>query len=108
MDGPILSCIVMVIFASLAVWWSAYLLEQERKRAHRLVVRAEWDSEAGAWVASSDDVPGLATEAATVEALDTKLKDLVPFLLKANGRPADAAKPIELIARRFTVTTAGG
>jgi len=105
MDGPTLACIFLVIFSSLLVWWTSYLMEQDRKRAHRLVVRAEWDEEAGVWVASSDDVPGLATEATTVDALNTKLKDLVPALLEANGRAADAAKPIELIARRFTVTT---
>jgi predicted RNase H-like HicB family nuclease len=32
-------------------------------------VRADWDPEAGVWVATSESVPGLATEAATIEAL---------------------------------------
>jgi predicted RNase H-like HicB family nuclease len=32
-------------------------------------VNAEWDEEAAVWVASSDDVPGLATGADTLEAL---------------------------------------
>ena len=48
-------------------------------------VRAEWDADAGVWVASSDDVPGLVTEASTLEALDTKLQSMVPELLEANG-----------------------
>ena len=34
-----------------------------------LDVRALWDEEARVWVATSDDVPGLATEADTVDAL---------------------------------------
>jgi hypothetical protein len=33
------------------------------------LVRALWDDEAKYWVAASDDVPGLATGAETIEAL---------------------------------------
>ena len=47
-------------------------------------VIAEWDSEGGLWVASSEDVPGLAIGAATFEALFEKLKLLVPELLAEN------------------------
>ena len=47
-------------------------------------VDADWDPEAEVWVATSDDVPGLATEAATVEALAAKLRILIPELLEAN------------------------
>jgi predicted RNase H-like HicB family nuclease len=50
-----------------------------------LRVDAEWDPEAGVWVATSDDVPGLATEAATLEALTAKLHTLIPELLEANS-----------------------
>jgi len=39
-----------------------------------LFVRAEWDEEALVWVATSDDVPGLATEEDTLEALIRKLR----------------------------------
>jgi len=45
-------------------------------------VKAEWDSEASVWVASSDDVPGLATGADT---LVEKLKVVIPELLEENG-----------------------
>jgi predicted RNase H-like HicB family nuclease len=64
-------------------------------------VHAVWDEEAKVWVASSEDVPGLATEAETTEALVEKLKSLIPELLAANGRTD--AKPIafELLTRRF-------
>ncbi len=47
-------------------------------------VHADWDPEARVWVATSDDVPGLATEAATVEALAEKLRIMIPELLEAN------------------------
>ena len=67
-------------------------------------VRAEWDDEAGVWVATSDDVPGLVTEAQTLEALDAKLKSMVPELLEANGcMPADGQVAVDLIARRFSI-----
>lgn len=68
-------------------------------------VRAEWDADAGVWVASSDDVPGLVTESETLEALDTKLQTLVPELLEANGcLPSDKIIHVELLARRFSTT----
>ena len=51
----------------------------------RFNVKAEWDSEAAVWVASSDDVPGLATGADTFEELIEKLKVVIPELLEDNG-----------------------
>lgn len=48
-------------------------------------VKAFWDSEAGVWVAESDDVPGLITEAETMELLIEKLHGLIPELLVENG-----------------------
>lgn len=50
-----------------------------------LHVHADWDSEAGVWVATSDDIPGLATEADTVEALINKLEYMIPELFEANS-----------------------
>lgn len=66
-------------------------------------VRAEWDEEAAVWVATSDDVPGLATESETLEALSLKLQHLIPELLEANGLLFTAEVPFELLARRFSV-----
>jgi predicted RNase H-like HicB family nuclease len=66
-----------------------------------LYVHADWDAEAGVWVATSNDVPGLATEALTVEALVTKLETLIPDLLEANGATPDQGTAFELPARRF-------
>jgi len=45
-------------------------------------VDAFWDNDTNVWVATSDDVPGLATEADTLEALSQKLRDMVPDLLR--------------------------
>jgi predicted RNase H-like HicB family nuclease len=50
-----------------------------------ITVTAFWDTEASVWVAESADVPGLITEAATLEALSTKLETMIPELLEANG-----------------------
>ena len=58
------------------------------------LIRAEWGEEAAVWVATSDDVPRLATEAATMEALSDKLGDLVPELLALNGYAAIWCSPI--------------
>ena len=37
-------------------------------------VQGDWDPEANVWVATSDDVPGLATEAATIDELTATLR----------------------------------
>lgn len=47
-------------------------------------VTASWDPEAGVWVAISENVPGLATEADTMEQLIGKLRVMVPELLVLN------------------------
>ena len=66
-------------------------------------VRAEWDAEASVWVATSDDVPGLATEADTVEDLSAKLATMIPELLEANGLQNGKEVPFELLVRKFAV-----
>ncbi|MEA2238257.1 MAG: hypothetical protein QOC81_2981 [Thermoanaerobaculia bacterium] len=53
--------------------------------AHTYHVQADWDPEAAVWVATSADVPGLATEAETIEGLTNKLRNMIPELLEANG-----------------------
>jgi len=50
-------------------------------------ILAQWDSEAGVWVAESEDVPGLVAEADSPNALAQKLKILIPELLQLNGVP---------------------
>ena len=66
-------------------------------------IRAEWDEEASVWVATSDDVPGLATEDETLEGLIEKLKIVIPELLDANGYEEGYGVPFEILTRRFEV-----
>lgn len=68
-----------------------------------LFIRAEWDEEAAVWVASSDDVLGLATEADTLEGLSKKLETLAPELLDLNGLENGPEVPFELLARKFAI-----
>lgn len=64
-------------------------------------VHASWDDEAQVWVALSEDVPGLATEADTTEALVQKLKTLIPELLALNGQTPGEPVAFEFLTRRF-------
>ena len=59
--------------------------------AEGLIVNAFWDEQASVWVATSEDVPGLITEAPSVDALVEKLSKMIPELLALNG---DATRPL--------------
>lgn len=50
-----------------------------------IIVRADWDDEAGVWVATSGDIDGLAIEAETLEALSDKLPGALADLVELNG-----------------------
>jgi hypothetical protein len=63
------------------------------------IVSASWDDEAKVWVAESDDVPGLVTEAPTEEALLKKLETLVPELLELNGCFPTGERALEVVLR---------
>lgn len=49
-----------------------------------LDIFTEYDDDAEVWVAISDDVPGLITEAETIEVLVNRLKILIPELMELN------------------------
>ena len=70
-----------------------------------LIVRADWDDEAGVWVASSTEIGGLALEADTLEALSRKVEIAVAELIELNGLPGDAAPtgdvPVHIMAERL-------
>jgi len=62
-------------------------------------IRTLWDPEAEVWVAESPDVPGLVTEAETLEALVEKLRALIPELWELNlGAPPPQALTLRLEA----------
>jgi predicted RNase H-like HicB family nuclease len=65
-----------------------------------IVVRATWDSEVNVWVAESSDLPGLITEAPSLDALDAKLPGLIMDLLNIDDADdsVDFDIPVEVIA----------
>lgn len=67
------------------------------KMGHLIVVRATWDSEASVWTAESSDLPGLVTEAASLDELDAKLPDLIRDLLEEDAGEGYEI-PVEVIA----------
>lgn len=68
-----------------------------------ILVRATWDDEGSVWVATSADVPGLTTEAATLEGLRGKLAAMIPELLEANGIVWEQAEiPVHILADQTT------
>ena len=68
------------------------------------LIRVDRDEEAGVWYVAESDVPGLATEAESVEAMVEKLRVMVPELLEANGVIGDddiPTVPFEVLLGRF-------
>ena len=66
--------------------------------AKPIVVHADWDPEDSVWVATTQDLRGLVTEAESIEALRAKLPGMVRDLLKEAGS-SDLPVSIELVAR---------
>ncbi len=64
-----------------------------------LRIRATWDEEARVWVAESEDLPGLATEAESLDTLLAKLRIMIPELIEANDGELTDDVPFELLAR---------
>lgn len=62
-----------------------------------VVVRAAWDDEAQVWYVEETDVPGLATEAATLEALRRKIPVIIQDLLQDQPDRPDSIE-LDLIA----------
>lgn len=62
-------------------------------------VEASWDSEAGVWVAESDDIPGLVAEAESMKGLVEKIRVLVPELFELNGGLEPGQKVVDVRVR---------
>jgi hypothetical protein len=60
-------------------------MHHERK----LLVTAHWDDEAKVWVATSEDIPGLVTEAFSLDRLIRRVLDIAPELIELNGHLMD-------------------
>jgi predicted RNase H-like HicB family nuclease len=63
-----------------------------------IVIHADWDPDAAVWVATTQDLRGLVTEAESIEALRAKLPGMILDLLEENGI-SDLPASIEIIAR---------
>jgi predicted RNase H-like HicB family nuclease len=63
----------------------------------QITIKAVWDSEAKVWVAESEDVPGLITEAESSDALLEKLRVLVPELLELNECLRAGQKSVDVL-----------
>jgi predicted RNase H-like HicB family nuclease len=66
--------------------------------ARPIVIHADWDPDASVWVATTQDIRGLVTEADTIEALRAKLPGMILDLLEEDGT-TDLPASIEIIAR---------
>ncbi|MCL2057354.1 MAG: DUF1902 domain-containing protein [Oscillospiraceae bacterium] len=49
------------------------------------LVKIQWDPEAYVWVATSGDIPGLATEAGSYDALIERVLNIIPELFEIKG-----------------------
>ena len=63
------------------------------------LVEAKWDDDVEVWVAESDDVPGLITEADSRARLIEKLAVRIPELLELNNFSTDPTKPLGITLR---------
>ncbi len=48
-------------------------------------VNLQWDAEASVWIATSEDVPGLALESGSYDLLVERVRYAAPELLELNG-----------------------
>lgn len=65
----------------------------------RFTIKAFWDSEAGVWVATNDEL-GIATSAESLEALRGKIHIMIPEAIELNGlAPEDDSLPYDLLVR---------
>jgi len=65
------------------------------------LIRVDWDEDSAVWTADSDDIPGLATEAGTLEGLSLKLESMIPELVALNSVESSDPISYELLIRRF-------
>jgi Domain of unknown function (DUF1902) len=49
-----------------------------------IIVKAEWDTEALVWTATSDDIPGLVAESSSLEKLRPKVMLMIEELIQLN------------------------
>jgi hypothetical protein len=58
--------------------------------SREITVTARWDSEAGVWLATSDDVPGLVVEGETWPTMIEEVRLVLPELMELSGQQPNA------------------
>jgi hypothetical protein len=71
-----------------------------------LEIHAQWDDEARVWVATSEDVPGLVTEAPSMNALVDRLKVIIPDLMELNCGMTGQPFPFHITGERSAIAQA--
>ena len=70
-------------------------------KLNSIIVKATWDDQAKVWFAESTGILGLATEAATLEELRTKVLAIVPERIELNGVDSDLREiPVHIMAQQ--------
>jgi Domain of unknown function (DUF1902) len=67
----------------------------------RALIRVLWDSEAGVWVATSDDILGLVVEATSFDDVVSEVRALAPELLDLNGISKGKVLDLHFLADRL-------
>lgn len=70
-------------------------------------IQMTWDPEAAVWIATSDDVPGLALESGSFDALIERVKYAVPELMELNHRNAPSYN-LNFFSKRNVTVLANG
>ena len=70
-------------------------------------IKMTWDKEAAVWVATSDDVPGLALESGSFDALIERVKYAVPELMELNHKSSPAYS-LNFFSKRNDMVLANG
>lgn len=63
------------------------------------IIRLIWDNDAGVWVATSDDIPGLVLESGSFDALLERVRFAAPELLALN-HPTTAPLSLTFLSER--------
>lgn len=58
--------------------------------SREISIQARWDSDAGVWIATSADVPGLVVEADTWASMIDEVRLVLPDLLEVSGQGGEA------------------
>lgn len=76
------------------------------KSSKQIAIEAVWDDEAGVWIASSDDVPGLVVEADTWPRLLEEIGRILPDVIELNGLKLDPSEFTVRVESHVTLTAA--